>query len=84
MVFAFNNKEIILILLYIFTLKIEPFLDVTTLTVLPKKVLDISHQGMYESRRLWEKVTRAIRRPEGPDWKTVQIEKTKLGRNNGK
>ena len=65
------------------TLKVVPFLDITSLTVLPKKVLDISHQGMFESRRLWEKVTQAIQQPEGPDWKTVQIEKSKLGRNNG-
>ena len=64
------------------TLKIASFLDVTELTVLPKKVLDISHQGMFESRRLWEKVTQAIQQLEGPDWKTVQIEKTKLGRND--
>ena len=51
---------------------------------MPKKVLAISHQGMFESRRLWEKVTQAIQRPEGPDWKTVQIEKSKLGRKWGR
>ena len=56
------------------------FLDVTKLTVLPKKVLDVPYEGPFESRRLWSKVTEAIRRPEGPDWKTVEENKTKLGR----
>lgn len=51
----------------------------TQLTVLPKKVLGVPYQGPYESRRLWNKVTQAIRRPEGPDWKTVEAEKTRLG-----
>ncbi|KNB44740.1 oxysterol-binding protein [Blastocystis sp. subtype 4] len=54
------------------------FLDVTKLTVLPKKVLDVPYQGPYESRCLWNTVTQAIRRPEGPDWNTVQVNKTKL------
>ena len=52
------------------------FLDVTKLTVLPKKVLDVPDDGPFESRRLWSKVTEAIRRPEGPDWKTVEENKT--------
>lgn len=56
------------------------FLDVTKLPVLPKKVLDIPYQGPYESRRLWNEVTQAIRRPEGPDWDRVQTEKTRLGK----
>ena len=56
------------------------FLDVTKLTVLPKKVLDVPYEGPFESRRLWSKVTEAICRPEGPDWKTVEENKTKLGR----
>lgn len=57
------------------------FLDVTKLTVLPKKVLDVPYEGAFESRRLWSKVTEAIRpTPEGPDWKTVEENKTKLGR----
>ena len=55
------------------------FLDVTKLTVLPKKVLNVPYQGPYESRRLWNKVTMGIRRAEGPDWKTVEQEKTRLG-----
>lgn len=55
------------------------FLDVRQLTVLPKKVLDVPYQGPYESRRLWNNVTTAIRKTEGPDWKTVEVEKTKLG-----
>ena len=55
-------------------------MDVTKLVVLPKKVLDVPLQGNFESRRLWDKVTQAIRRPEGPDWDTVQVNKTKLGR----
>ena len=59
------------------------FLDVTKLTVLPKKVLDVPYQGPYESRRLWNKVTTAIRRAEGPDWKTVEQEKTRLGGAGG-
>ena len=54
-------------------------MDVTKMVVLPKKVLDVPYQGLYESRRLWNNVTQAIRRPEGPDWDTVQAEKTKLG-----
>ena len=54
-------------------------MDVTKLVVLPKKVLDVPYQGLYESRRLWNNVTQAIRRAEGPDWDTVQVEKTKLG-----
>ena len=59
------------------------FLDVTKLTVLPKKVLDVPYEGPFESRRLWSKVTEAIRRPEGPDWKTVEEGKTQLGRRGG-
>lgn len=50
------------------------------MTVLPKKVLDVPYQGPYESRRLWNNVTQAIRSPEGPQWKIVEEEKTKLGR----
>lgn len=48
--------------------------------MLPKKVLDIPYQGPYESRRLWRNVTAAIRKSDGPDWKTVEEEKTRLGR----
>ena len=55
----------------------------TKLTVLPKKVLDVPYQGPYESRRLWNKVTTAILRAEGPDWKTVEQEKTRLGGAGG-
>ena len=51
----------------------------TKLTVLPKKVLPVPREGPFESRRLWNKVTCAIRRAEGPDWKTVETEKTRLG-----
>ena len=56
----------------------EVFLDVRTMPVLPKKVLDVPYQGPYESRRLWNNVTQAIRKSEGPDWKTVEENKTKL------
>ena len=55
----------------------------TKLTVLPKKVLDVPYEGPYESRRLWNKVTTAIRRAEGQDWKTVEQEKTRLGGAGG-
>lgn len=58
----------------------QVFLDVRQMTVLPKKVLDVPYQGPYESRRLWNNVTQAIRSPEGPQWKIVEEEKTKLGR----
>ena len=63
-----------------FIIQEQIFLDVRQLPVLPKKVLDIPYQGPYESRRLWSNVTQAIRKPEGPDWKTVEENKTKLGR----
>ena len=55
----------------------------TKLTVLPKKVLDVPYEGPYESSRLWNKVTTAIRRAEGPDWKTAEQEKTRLGGAGG-
>ena len=63
-----------------FIIQEQIFLDVRQLPVLPKKVLDIPYRGPYESRRLWSNVTQAIRKPEGPDWKTVEENKTKLGR----
>lgn len=62
-----------------YELQEQVFLDVREMPVLPKKVLDVPYQGPYESRRLWNHVTQAIRSPEGPQWKVVEEEKTKLG-----
>lgn len=57
------------------------FLDVTKLTVLPKKVLDVPYEGPFRVASPVEQGDGGDSpTPEGPDWKTVEENKTKLGR----
>lgn len=53
----------------------EPFLDVTQLTPAPMHVKDIEEQGDMESRKIWQKVSDAIR---ANDTNTAGVEKTKI------
>ncbi|OAD74207.1 hypothetical protein PHYBLDRAFT_111739 [Phycomyces blakesleeanus NRRL 1555(-)] len=53
----------------------EPFLDVTKLKPAEMKVKDMSAQGERESRRIWQKVSDAIR---AGDVQTAGIEKSKI------
>ncbi|KAI8968893.1 hypothetical protein BDF20DRAFT_827578 [Mycotypha africana] len=53
----------------------EPFLDVAQLTPAPMIVKDISEQGEMESRKIWQKVSEAIR---ANDSTLAGVEKSKL------
>jgi hypothetical protein len=53
----------------------EPFLDVTQLTPAPMHVKDIEEQDEMESRKIWQKVSEAIR---ANDTNTAGIEKNKI------
>lgn len=53
----------------------SPFLDVTSLTPAPMFVKDIEEQGELESRKIWQKVSEAIK---ANDTNLASLEKTKL------
>ncbi|KAI9472255.1 MAG: hypothetical protein EXX96DRAFT_583427 [Benjaminiella poitrasii] len=53
----------------------EPFLDVSQLTPAPMHVKDLEEQGEMESRKIWQKVSEAIR---ANDTNLAGIEKSKI------
>ncbi|KAI8074542.1 hypothetical protein BC940DRAFT_230568 [Gongronella butleri] len=55
--------------------KSEPFLDVTSLTPASKHVAELDAQGDMESRKVWQKVSDAIRQG---DTTTASAEKSKI------
>ncbi|KAG2235577.1 hypothetical protein INT48_002351 [Thamnidium elegans] len=53
----------------------SPFLDVTALTPAPMKVTELDQQNEMESRKLWQKVTDAIK---ANDTNTASVEKARI------
>jgi len=58
--------------------KEAPWFDTRTLKVAPKYVLPLEKQGPWESRKLWSKVTAALRKRPNVDWAVVDREKSVL------
>lgn len=54
------------------------FLDVAGTPVQAKRVLPISAQGPWESRRLWDACTSELRKRPVVDWAAVDREKSQL------